>query len=47
MDVRTHTFDMNSHSWNELVATNALVEDEVVQAILRMNKKHILPARNY
>ncbi len=32
---------------NEPAATNALVEDEAVQAILRMNQKHILPTRNY
>jgi hypothetical protein len=28
--------------WNEPTATNALVEDEVIQAILGMNQKHIL-----
>jgi hypothetical protein len=28
--------------WNEPIATNALVEDEAVQAILQMNQKPIL-----
>jgi len=28
--------------WSETTATNALVQDEAVQAILGMNKKHIL-----
>jgi hypothetical protein len=28
--------------WNELVATSALVQDEVIQAILGMNQKDIL-----
>jgi hypothetical protein len=29
--------------WSELVATNAQVQDEAVQALLGMNQKHILP----
>jgi hypothetical protein len=29
--------------WSEPVATNAPVEDEAVQAVLRMNQKHVLP----
>jgi len=29
--------------WSEPVATNAPVEDKAVQALLRMNKKHVLP----
>jgi hypothetical protein len=33
--------------WTEPADTNAPVEDEAVQAVLRMNKKHILLARNY
>jgi hypothetical protein len=28
--------------WNELASTNALVEDEAIQAILGMKQKHIL-----
>ncbi len=30
-------------SWSEPVTTIALVQDEVIQAILGMNQKHILP----
>jgi len=30
-------------NWSEPTATNALVENEVVQAVLGMNQKHILP----
>jgi hypothetical protein len=33
--------------WNEQATTNAPIEDEAVQAVLRMNQKIILPARNY
>jgi hypothetical protein len=33
-------------SWNELVATNAPVEDEAIEIVLRMNQKHILPAQS-
>jgi hypothetical protein len=29
--------------WSELVATNAQVQDEAIQAVLGMNQKHILP----
>jgi hypothetical protein len=29
--------------WNEPVATNALVEDDAIEAVLGMNHKHILP----
>jgi len=28
--------------WSETIATNALVQDEAVQAVLGMNQKHIL-----
>jgi hypothetical protein len=34
-------------SWSELIATNALVQDEVVQAVLGMNQKHILPCPRF
>jgi hypothetical protein len=34
-------------SWSEPAATNALVEDEVVQAVLGMNQKHILPCPKF
>ncbi len=33
-------------SWNELVATNALVEDEAIETVLGMNQKHILPTQS-
>ncbi len=33
--------------WNEPTATNALIEDEVVQAILGMNQKHISLAQSF
>jgi len=29
--------------WSEQAAINASIEDEVVQAVLGMNQKHILP----
>jgi hypothetical protein len=33
--------------WSEPAATNAPVEDEVVEAVLGMNQKHILPAQSF
>ncbi len=33
------------HGWSELVATNARVADEPVDAVFRMNENPILPAR--
>ncbi len=33
---------MGPLGWNEPVATNALVEDEAIEAVLGMNQKHIL-----
>jgi hypothetical protein len=33
--------------WSELAPTNAPVEDEPVQPVLRMNQNHILPAQIY
>jgi len=30
--------------WSEPTATNALVEDEAVEVVFRMNQKHILLA---
>jgi hypothetical protein len=34
-------------NYSESTTTNAPVEDEAIEAILGMNQKHILPARNY
>jgi hypothetical protein len=33
--------------WSEPAATNAPVEDEVIEVVLGMNQKHILPFQNY
>jgi hypothetical protein len=33
-----------SPAWSELAATNAPVQDECIEAVLRMNKNPILPA---
>jgi len=33
--------------WSEPAANNAPAEDEAIEAVFRMNQKHILPARNY
>jgi len=33
--------------WSEPVATNALVEDEAIEVVFKMNQKHIPLARNY
>ncbi len=35
------------NSWSEVAATNALVEDEAVEVVFKMNQKHILLAQNY
>jgi hypothetical protein len=33
--------------WSEPAATSAPVQDEAVQAVLRMNQKHILPCPRF
>jgi hypothetical protein len=43
-----HLFNHHKHfGWSELVATNAPIEDDAVEAVLGMNQKRILLARNY
>jgi hypothetical protein len=32
----------NQKGWSEPATTNALIEDEAIQAVLGMNQKHIL-----
>jgi len=39
--------DLGLHGWSELVATNAQVVDEPVEAVFRMNENPILHARIY
>jgi hypothetical protein len=41
------SFKLGLSGWNELTATNALVEDEPIEAVLRMNKNPILPTRMF
>ncbi len=40
-----NNFSEPNQGWSELVATNAPVADEPVEAVFRMNENPILPAR--
>ncbi len=40
-------FKVQYVGWSEPAATNAPVQDDAVEAVFKMNQKHILPAWNY
>jgi len=42
-----HVKEAPNFGWSEPAATSAPVQDEAIQAILRINQKHILPCPRF